>query len=358
MFLLPIFFLSLPALVVLVNFIGYLINQKIICSRYLWLFIQFFTVIVLPIFFLSLFDYTLNNDCCSDSAVFSPEHRLSIYVLIILSMLSYVISSMRNAIFPPLAEVLLNTFLLIGLALNLLLFVHLGNNIDGFILPSIGNAPIIMLYIISLHKNQHMLSNHISINDIKVNGVFGTLGLLILTAKPILKYPVLTLLFIPITMSIILILLLFGQQPDSAISAFTDTYKHGFSQLDYMCKNIECGGHFLCSVGANGHKSIVKPLRYGERNGNKIICTRQLLISNAFEELLGEKLPRLHFFIRRIYNKLGNKIHKYYHVFNIKWLSDLIYILMKPLELMFLITLYLFDSKPENRIAKQYTSVK
>ena len=29
---------------------------------------------------------------------------------------------------------------------------------------------------------------------------------------------------------------------------------------------------------------------------------------------------------------------------------------MKPLELIFLLTLYTFDNKPENRIAKQYLS--
>jgi hypothetical protein len=138
------------------------------------------------------------------------------------------------------------------------------------------------------------------------------------------------------------------------IRAFTDTYKHGFSQLDYMCANVDCGGHFLCSVGANGHKKIVKPIRYGERNNSKIICNRQLLISNAFEELVQENFPLIHKIIRRNYNKVGKIIHKYYHIFNNKIVSDIVYILMKPLEFVFLLTLYTFDNKPENRIATQY----
>lgn len=121
-----------------------------------------------------------------------------------------------------------------------------------------------------------------------------------------------------------------------------------------MCDNVECGGHFLCSVGANGHKLIVKPIRYGERNGNKIICNRQLLISNAFEGLVQDKLPKVHKIIRKVYNHVGNLVHKHYHIFNNKLVSDFIYILMKPLELVFLITLYTFDNKPENRIAIQY----
>ncbi|MCB0563961.1 MAG: hypothetical protein KDD01_06250 [Phaeodactylibacter sp.] len=32
------------------------------------------------------------------------------------------------------------------------------------------------------------------------------------------------------------ILLQFGQKPDAAVRAFTDTYKHRFSQLDHLCR--------------------------------------------------------------------------------------------------------------------------
>lgn len=161
---------------------------------------------------------------------------------------------------------------------------------------------------------------------------------------------------VPILTIITSVLLLFGQKPDSIVRAFTDTYHHGLSQLDYLCDNVDCGGHYLCSVAANGHKQIVCPIRYGERNGNKIICNRQLLIANAFEELIAQRLPRMHKVIRRQYNKVGNAIHKHYHLFNNKFISDLIYILMKPLELLFLFALYLFDTKPETRIAMQYLS--
>jgi hypothetical protein len=110
----------------------------------------------------------------------------------------------------------------------------------------------------------------------------------------------------------------------------------------------------LCSVAANGHKKVVSPIRYGERNGNKIICNRQLLIANAFEELVQQKLPNAHKIIRHQYNKVGNAIHHHYHIFNNKFVSDCIYILMKPLEIFFLLTLYTFDKRPENRIAQQY----
>ena len=34
--------------------------------------------------------------------------------------------------------------------------------------------------------------------------------------------------------------------------------------------------------------------------------------------------------------------------------EHIVYIIMKPLEWLFLLVLYLFDTKPENRIATQY----
>lgn len=119
---------------------------------------------------------------------------------------------------------------------------------------------------------------------------------------------------------------------------------------------MSCGGHYLCSVAANGHNQIVRPQRLGIRNGAYIICNRQLLISNAFEELIQEKLPFIHKITRKHYNKIGNFVRRYYHFFNNKLVSDAVYFLMKPLEWFFLVTLYTFDKKPENRIAIQYLS--
>ena len=60
--------------------------------------------------------------------------------------------------------------------------------------------------------------------------------------------------------------------------------------------------------------------------------------------------------IRRNYNRVGNLIHRHYHVLDRKWISDLIYVAMKPLEWSFLLVLYTFDRAPESRIARQYLS--
>ncbi len=317
---------------------------------------EFLSIVVIPVFFLISFDFGKSNDCCGDSAVFSPGHRLIIYVLIFLYMLAYLISMFRKNLFPPFLELLLNLFLIAGIVLNINLCIHLNGDEFGILLWLPGNMPVILLITIKLIAHHKMILAETEENVIATDSFTEYVSLWILKLNPFLKYPVLLVLLIPVVLLLPLCLLVFGQKPDSVIRAFTDTYKHGFSKLDYQCDNVNCGGHFLCSVGANGHKSVVKPVRYGERNGRKIICTRQLLISNAFEELISERLPSAHHFIRQRYNVVGNMVHRYYKVFSVKFVSDVVYILMKPLEWFFLLILYSFDSKPENRIARQYLS--
>lgn len=349
-----IFLIFIVPFFVLVNFIFYLNKKRIITNKIIWVVVQIWTVIALPAWFLSNFDLGQVNDCCSESAIFSPAHRIGIYTLMILCVVAFVINMFRKSILSPIAEVLLNSFLLLGLVLNILFCIHFTTNEDGCFLWIIGNIPVIMLLLIALMENQRLLKKYIESNEITTTNRVGKICLSVLALKPIYKFPVLTILLLPFLVLFSLFLILFGQKPDSLIRAFTDTYKHGFSQLDYICDNVNCGGHFLCSVGANGHKKIVRPVRYGERNGNKIICNRQLLVSNAFEELLQEKMPVIHKYIRRQYNKVGNSIHKHYYIFSNKIVSDVVYIFMKPLEFIFLLTLYTFDKKPENRIAAQY----
>lgn len=355
----PIFlFILVPVCFVIFNFIYHIITGDIKTNEKLFRILQIWTVVLVPAFFILNFDVGQINDCCTDSALFSPEHRIGIYILLIAYTLFYCISIFNKNVLPPIAELFKNAFLILGLILNVLLCIHIHKTELGVFLWIFGNVPIILLLLLELAKNHKRLRHHIEENELESNSIIGKFSLSILQLQPIYKYPVLTLLLIPILILLSLFLLLFGQKPDSLISAFTQTYKHGFSQLDYLCDNVECGGHFLCSVGANGHKSIVKPIRYGERNGNKIICNRQLLISNAFEDLVQNNLPKTHKIIRKNYNNVGNMIHKHYHIFNMKLVSDVVYILMKPLELAFLITLYTFDNQPENRIEIQYLSKK
>jgi len=159
------------------------------------------------------------------------------------------------------------------------------------------------------------------------------------------------LLMWPLLGMLIALLLLAGQRPDAVIKAFTETAQWNLSQR-VAPQNIYYDEHYLCTVAAGGHKSIVRPRRLGVRHGHEVIVNRQLCIANAFEQILEEKTPRFHKTVRHLYDTCGFPVAK---LIRSRFAADLIYLLMKPLEWFFLIVLYLTDEKPENRIALQYT---
>jgi hypothetical protein len=76
------------------------------------------------------------------------------------------------------------------------------------------------------------------------------------------------------------------------------------------------------------------------------------MIANAFENVLEEKTPKMHRVIRDFYDKYGFPIADYIRTNKVA--CDITYIVMKPLEWLFLIVLYLVDVNPENRIVVQY----
>jgi Family of unknown function (DUF6688) len=290
------------------------------------------------------------NDCCSESAFFSPTHRMSIYLLILICEAAYFYSSYRQRLTSPLIELLLTCILLIGVMLNVFIAIHTNNAVYWLT----GSVSIIAFFLSMLLQNHQLLMAEMSNWDVSTMNGAEKLSLAILRSGFFIKYPLVLIICLPLLALLATVLFVFGQRPDSMITAFTETYKHGFSQLDYMCDNVECGGHYLCSVAANGHKEIVKPVRGGERNGGKIICNRQLLISNAFEELIEQRFPGLHRIVRKNYDRVGDIIHRNGDIFSNKYFADFIYVLMKPLEWIFLIVLYVADKRPENRIAQQY----
>jgi len=335
----------------ILDFFRYFLFQKRILKHELLRLYEIISVLFIPLFYLIFSDVGLDNDCCSDSAFFSPAHRSTVYFWIGLCMIGFLISAFKEKVAAPIKELILNFLLLVGIVLNIFIANHATEFLWFF-----GNLPIIIIFILTLAENQRKILE--AFRQGEFDGVSGWAKYTweILSWHPILQSPIVVVLCLPFVFLVTSFLMLFGQKPDSIILAFTQTYHHGFSQLDYLCANVNCGGHYLCSVAAKGHKKIVRPQRLGVRNKQLILCNRQLLISNAFEELLEERLPGTHRLIRKNYNKVGNVIHRYYYLFEIKLISDIIYILMKPLEWVFLLVLYMFDTKPENRIAMQYIS--
>jgi hypothetical protein len=354
-----LFFIWLPAILVGWDFMALLLTGERVLGK--WGLAMEIIVMTVAIGYLVI-DTLENNSCCNASAAFSPEHRLSIIVLVSLCLAAYFYSMFRRSISPPLVEVTINCLLLAGVILNVFIAIQVGDWQEWLL----GNVPVIMALILTLVKN-HRLALAV-IEDMEVGSCGrergdekgdgnGTLELFcrgVLYLRPLYKFPILLILCLPILVVLAGLLLLFGQKPDSFIRVFTDTYKHGLSQWDHQCEGVICGGHFLCTIAAKGHGRVVRPIRSGVRGGRKIVCNRQLLVSNAFEELLEQRLPALHRPIRKLYNRVGRQIHRHYEWFNHKWVSDSIYIPMKPLEWFFLLVLYTFDRRPEDRIAQQY----
>lgn len=160
------------------------------------------------------------------------------------------------------------------------------------------------------------------------------------------------LLMWPLLGIIICILLLFGQQPDSAIRAWTETSDWNLSQK-IAPQNIYYDEYYLCTVAAGGHRKVVKPIRMGVRHGHPVIVNRQLCVANAFEQILEERIPNLHRRIRNFYDRYGFPVAR---MIRSPYAADVVYFIMKPLEWMFLLVIYAADVKPENRIAVQYLS--
>lgn len=164
-------------------------------------------------------------------------------------------------------------------------------------------------------------------------------------------WPAAAFLFMwPMLGIIICILILFGQRPDSAIRAWTETSDWNLSQR-IASQNIFYDEHYLCTVAAGGHRKVVKPIRMGVRHGHSVIVNRQLCVSNAFEQILEERVPKLHRNVRFFYDRYGFPVAK---LIRSPYIADIVYFLMKPLEWGFLLIIYMTDVKPENRIAVQY----
>lgn len=165
-------------------------------------------------------------------------------------------------------------------------------------------------------------------------------------------WPTMAFVFLwPLMGIMICILVLFGQAPDIIVKTWTETAGWGLSQQTAPPNLPQDSGHYLCTVAAMGHSKIVKPLRMGERHGQPIVVNRQLCIANAFEQIIEEKTPKFHKWVRNVYDTYGFPIAK---LIRTKCAADVVYFIMKPLEWIFLIVIYLCDTQPENRIAVQY----
>ncbi|MFT3701075.1 MAG: hypothetical protein QM802_01830 [Agriterribacter sp.] len=199
-------------LLIAFNFIYFLIyhKQKISKSVFIWL--EIWTMAVTPLGFILESDVGRINECCMDSAVFSPWNRMGIYTLIFLCAVAYFLSTFKKHLLAPLPEVILNVMLITGLVINILVCIHLDKVLLGKLMWVFGDVPIIMLLLMRLQERQKLLSDYIATNHLVANNILGRCCAYILRLSPVIKYPVLTILLLPVLVLFSALLFLFGQK--------------------------------------------------------------------------------------------------------------------------------------------------
>lgn len=263
----------------------------------------------------------------------------------------------RGRVMPPLAAVICVSGVYGGIILGLFYISQLAVNIlnDLNLLVAVGYLILfpVNFFIISarvIRETVLLYTAYFRENDIESkNRLDGFLRGSLEKAAGWVLFPLIGL--IPFTGVLVCLCILCGQGPFGIIRAFTNTSDWTYSTM-ISPPPVEYEGHYLCTVAVNGHERVVKPLRLGVRHGVVIGVNRQLCAANAFEQLIEDKAPRLHRLVRHIYDKYGYPVSK--HI-TTRLRADIVYILMKPLEWLFVAVLYLFDRDPESRIAVQYT---
>lgn len=263
----------------------------------------------------------------------------------------------RGRVMPPLAAVICVSGVYGGIILGLFYISQLAVNIlnDLNLLVTVGYLILfpVNFFIISarvIRETVLLYTVYFRENDIEPkNRLDGFLRGSLEKAAGWVLFPLIGL--IPFTGVLVCLCILCGQGPFGIIRAFTNTSDWTYSAM-ISPPPVEYEGHYLCTVAVNGHERVVKPLRLGVRHGVVIGVNRQLCAANAFEQLIEDKAPRLHRLVRHIYDKYGYPVSK--HI-TTRLRADIVYILMKPLEWLFVAVLYLFDRDPESRIAVQYT---
>ncbi len=288
--------------------------------------------------------------------IISSEYSWFFYVVIILGFIGYfVLLYVRADKLPPLISALSISFLICLNVFQIAYAIQIAENVNLFdCLLYVYHANILLLSarVIQRHMREmeEIFKNRLSSNEDhkKYRRIYNLIN-------NMSKYSIMIfiVLFFIIALAEIVFVFL-GQGLDAPIKAFTDTADWTFSKQIPPPPEVY-DSHYLCTVAAGGHKKVVKPIRLGTRRNQTIIVNRQLCIANAFEELIHDRMPKFHRRIRNIYDKYGYPLSK---KITTPTKADIIYYIMKPLEWIFLVVLYTFDVRPEQRIARQYRYIE
>jgi len=303
------------------------------------------------------FDYKVAIDPIDNGYTpFSKDHFFTLIVYSILSVLGLVQIWRNGRNQPPLLLVIYISFVIVGIVICTFSIIQLSLYNDGYLsIKRLAFHPMMLgpmiQIVISIFLIVKVIRDESKLSQQRVfdNKWLNFLNTKLSDSKLISIWTFVVLL--PVYLIITLVLIILGQDVDSMSKVFTETTTWFYSQKTHP-PFLDHQGHYLCTVAACGSPNIVKPVRLGNRHGNEIIVNRQLMVANAFEDVIQRKYPRLHNCIRKNYDKYGYPLSK---KINSKFWSNVTYILMKPLEWLFLIVLYLTCVRPEKLINQQYS---
>ncbi len=316
--------------------------------------------VVLQMAYLSFFDVMFSADWQTqlyNSQKHQPVYTGSLPTFITIAVLGIAGLCILNLInvnkTPPLIPTLAMSALYLGILLSIVFTIHvidfdrMGSFELYLLLPPIAYILMAFRAICGVISDYAPSENRMS--KVESSSTLSTFLSMLEDAK---HWPAIALVMtIPMLGILICILMIFGQAPDAAIKAFTETADFRLSQK-IPPQQLYYDEHYLCTVAAGGDTKIVRPLRMGIRHGHPVVVNRQLCIANAFEQVLEERTPRFHKLVRSVYDTFGFPVAR---LIRTRRAADIVYFIMKPLEWAFLMVLYLSDINPEDRIAMQYT---
>ena len=296
-------------------------------------------------------------------APINPDYMLTFAVMCVMFAIGYLVWAFTSGQKrPPLLTVLCFSAMYVGVIESILFTIHImgmnytyENCVKNYCFTSellytllIPLNMLLILVRVLLHSVKTHETDPDRSSKVESNAFLSACNRILNNAK---YWPLLALLFmIPLLGILTMILALFGQAPDAAIKAFSETANYTFS-TKIPPQNVFYDEHYLCTVAAGGHRRVVKPIRMGRRHGHDVVVNRQLMVANAFEQILEEKTPTFHKHVRGFYDRYGFPIAR---LIKSKYVADIIWFIMKPLEWFFLFVIYLVDVNPEDRIARQY----
>lgn len=340
-------------------------HKKIKCmaegySRIGWIFeiIMYFTCFLFEYLYLEVArDVIMNADWTQQlynqqlHQPFNPEFKVGTIVIVIMFFVEMTILYLTDVNkTPPLITAVAISTLYIGSVYSFVWTIHIisVSLLDVMLLLLPVNTVLISLRLI-IRKTAEYMPDPRRMSKIESSLFLSRMQEIKMKAAYI---PILgMILVIPVIGIMVAVLVLFGQAPDAAIKAFTETSDFLLS-TKVSPQNLYQDEHYLCTVAAGGDRKLVKPIRRGLRHGHEVIVNRQLQVANAFEEELMIHTPKLHRKVRDFYDTYGFPVAK---VIKKNWIADLVYFIMKPLEYLFVIVIYAVEVHPEDRIAMQYT---